>query len=107
VNDPAFRDQAIKTMAELQASFANLKQTTADLKTAVARLPDMAKKLENFLTNLDRAGKGLPGLVTQGETTLGDFDTTTKAMQRSWLLRRYIPQPQEHTIRMDAEPGKD
>jgi hypothetical protein len=38
---------------------------------------------------------------------LGDFDTTTKAMQRSWLLRRYIPQPQEHTIRMDAEPGKD
>lgn len=107
VNDPAFKEQAVKTMAELQASLANLKQTTADLKTAVARLPDMAKKLDNFLTNLDKAGKGLPGFVTTGETAFGDFDTTTKAFQRSWLLRRYISQPQEHTIRLDAEPGKD
>ena len=107
VNDPAFKDQAIKTMAELQASFANLNRTTADLKDAAARLPDMAKKLEGFLTNLNRAGQGLPGLVTQGESAFGDVDSTAKAMQQSWLLRRYVPQPQEHTIRMDAEPGKD
>jgi phospholipid/cholesterol/gamma-HCH transport system substrate-binding protein len=107
VHDPAFRDQAIKSMAELQASFANLNKTTADLKEAATRLPEMAKELESFLANLNRAGKGLPGLVTQGETAFGDFDTTTKAMQRSWLLRRYVPKPQEHTIRMDAEPGKD
>jgi phospholipid/cholesterol/gamma-HCH transport system substrate-binding protein len=107
MNDPAFKEQFIKTMGELQASFANLNKTTADLKEAAARLPDMAKKLESFLTNLNRAGQGLPGLVTQSETTLGDLDTTTKAIGRLWLLRRYVPQPQEHTIRMDAEPGKD
>ena len=107
LKDPAFKDQAVKTMAELQTTFANLSKTTADLKEAAARLPDMAKKLESFIANLDRAGKGLPGLVTQGETAFGDFDTTNKAIQRNWLLRRNVPQPQEHTIRMDAEPGKD
>ncbi|OGR25077.1 MAG: hypothetical protein A2139_08200 [Desulfobacca sp. RBG_16_60_12] len=107
LNDPAFKDQAVKTMAELQATFANLNKTTADLKEAAARLPDMAKKLESFIANLDRAGKGLPGLVTQGETAMGEFDTTNKAIQRNWLLRRNVPQLQEHTIRMDAEPGKD
>jgi phospholipid/cholesterol/gamma-HCH transport system substrate-binding protein len=107
VNDPAFKDQAIKTMAEIQASFANLNRTTADLKDAAARVPDMAKKLESFLTNLNRTGQGLPGLVTQGENAFGDVDTTAKAMQRSWLLRRYVPLPQEHTIRLDGEPGKD
>jgi len=107
VNDPAFKDQAVKTMAEMQATFANLTKTTADLKEAAARLPDMAKKLESFIANLDRAGKGLPGLVTTGETAFGDFDITNKAIQRNWLLRRNVPQPQEHTIRMDAEPGKD
>ena len=107
LNDPAFKDQAVKTMAELQATFANLNKTTADLKEAAARLPNMAKKLESFVANLDRAGKGLPGLVTQGESAMGDFDTTNKAIQRNWLLRRNVPQPQEHTIRMDAEPGKD
>ena len=107
LNDPAFKAQAVKTMTEIESTFANLNKTTADLKDAAARLPDMAKKLESFLTNLNRAGKGLPGLVTEGETTFSDFDTTTKAMQRSWLLRRYVPKPQEHTIRLDAEPGKD
>jgi phospholipid/cholesterol/gamma-HCH transport system substrate-binding protein len=107
LNDPAFKEQAIKTMAEIQASFANLNRTTADLKDAAARLPDMAKKLESFLSHLNRAGQGLPGLVNQGENAFGDVDSTAKAMQRSWLLRRYVPLPQEHTIRLDGEPGKD
>jgi len=107
VNDPAFRDQAVKALAELHGSFANLNKITADVKQAAARLPDITKRLEHFVVNLDRAGQGLPGLITQGETALSDFDTTTKAFQKSWLLRRYVPQPQEHTIRMDAEPGKD
>ncbi len=107
IKNPALSDQAIKTMAEMQASFANLNKTMADLREAAARLPNIAKKLDSFVVNLNRAGKGLPGLVTQGETAFGNLSTTTKAMQRSWLLRSYVPRPQEHTIRMDAEPGKD
>ena len=107
LNDPAFKDQAVKTMAEMQATFANLNKTSADLKAAVARLPDMAKKLESFLVNLDKAGKGLPGLVTEGQTLFGDADQAAKAAKQLWPLRNYVPQPQERTIRMDAAPGKD
>jgi phospholipid/cholesterol/gamma-HCH transport system substrate-binding protein len=107
LNDPAFKDQAVKTMAELQATFANLNKTTADLKEAAARLPDIAKKLESFAVNLDRAGKGLPGLVTEGQTLFGDADQAAKAAKQLWPLRGYVPQPQERTIRMDAAPGKD
>jgi phospholipid/cholesterol/gamma-HCH transport system substrate-binding protein len=107
VNDPAFRDRAVKTMEELQATFANLSKTTADLKEAAARLPDMAKKLESFVVNLERAGKGLPGLVTEGQGLFGDADEAAKAAKQVWPLKRYVPQPQERTIRMDAAPGKD
>jgi phospholipid/cholesterol/gamma-HCH transport system substrate-binding protein len=107
LKDPAFKDQAVKTMAELQATFANLSKTTADMKDAAARLPDIAKKLDRFMANLERAGKSLPGLVTQGETAMGDFEVTNKAIQRNWLLRRNVPKPQEHTIRLDGEPGKE
>jgi hypothetical protein len=91
----------------LQNAIAKASQASNSLQEAAVRLPNMLKKLDSFLTNLDKAGKSLPGLVTQGETALGNFNTTTKAFQRSWLLRRYVPQPEEHTIRMDAEPGKD
>jgi phospholipid/cholesterol/gamma-HCH transport system substrate-binding protein len=107
LNDPAFKDQAVKTMAEMQATFANLNKTTADVKDAAARLPDMAKKLESFVTNLERAGKGLPGLVTEGQTLFGDAGQAAKAAKQLWPLRNYVPQPQEHTIRLDAAPGKD
>ena len=107
LNDPAFKDQAVKAMAEMQATFANLNKTTADLKAAAARLPDMAKKLESFVVNLDKAGKGLPGLVTEGQTLFGDADQAAKAAKQMWPLRKFVPQPQERTIRMDAAPGKD
>ena len=107
MHDKAFKDQAVKTMAELHATVANLNLTTADLKAAAVRLPDMAKKLDSFVVNLDKAGKGLPGLVTEGQTLFGDADKTAKAANQSWLLRSNVPRPQEHTIRMDAAPGKD
>ena len=107
LHDPAFKDQAVKTMAELQVTSVNLSKTTTDLKAAMARLPDMTKKLESFLVNLDKAGKGLPGLVTEGQTLFGDADQAAKAANQSWLLRSNVPRPQEHTIRMDAAPGKD
>ncbi|MBU4231986.1 MAG: MCE family protein [Proteobacteria bacterium] len=107
LHDQAFKDQTVKTMAELQATFAKLNLTSADLKEAMARLPDIAKKLESFVANLDKAGKGLPGLVTEGQTLFGDADQAAKAAKQLWPLRNYVPRPQEHTIRMDAAPGKD
>jgi virulence factor Mce-like protein len=100
VNSPEFKKKVQQTAENLQATISRASETAN-------RLPGILQKLDSFLTNLDKAGKGLPGLVTQGETAFGDLDTTTKAFQRSWLLRRYVPQPREHTIRMDAEPGKD
>jgi hypothetical protein len=107
VNDPTFKERAVKTMTELEGTFANLNKTTAHLKEVSARLPDMAKKLDGFLANLNRAGKGLPGLVVEGQSLFGNADAAARAAQQSWLLRSYLPRPQEHTIRLDAEPGKD
>jgi virulence factor Mce-like protein len=107
VNSPEFKKQVQQTAENLQAAISRASEAANHLQTAASRLPDILKKLDSFMTNLDKAGKNLPGLVTQGETAFDDLDTTTKAFQRSWLLRRYVPQPQEHTIRLDAEPGKE
>jgi phospholipid/cholesterol/gamma-HCH transport system substrate-binding protein len=107
VKSPEFKKKVQKTSENLQNAIAKASEASSSLQEAAVRLPNMLKKLDSFLTNLDKAGKSLPGLVTQGETALGNFNTTAKAFQKSWLLRSYVPQPQEHTIRMDAEPGKD
>jgi phospholipid/cholesterol/gamma-HCH transport system substrate-binding protein len=107
INDPKFKVQMQKTMENLEASTANLSKSSADFKEAMVRLPEISKKLADFMTDLKKAGKGLPGLVTSGETTADDLDKTTKAVQKSWLFRRNVTQPKEHTIRMDAGAGKD
>jgi phospholipid/cholesterol/gamma-HCH transport system substrate-binding protein len=103
----AFKGKTQQTLTEFHATMADAGKAMSDLKEATARLPNIVKKLDSFLTNLDKAGKGLPGLVTSGETLFSDADQAAKAAQRSWFLRSYVPKPEEHTIRMDASPGKD
>jgi phospholipid/cholesterol/gamma-HCH transport system substrate-binding protein len=100
INDPKLKAQVEKTIA-------NLSKSSADFKEAMGRLPEIAKKLDSFLTDLQKAGKGLPGLVTSGDTALSDLDNATKAVEKSWLFRGNLPKPREHTIRMDGEAGKD
>jgi phospholipid/cholesterol/gamma-HCH transport system substrate-binding protein len=94
VKDRAFRVEVAKTMA-------NFHRVSADLQEGSSRFPEMAKKAEEFLEQLRRAGKGLPGLVTSGETMVSDVDKAAKAAQKSWLLRRHVPKAEERTIRIE------
>ncbi len=93
VNDPAFKAEFLKTMT-------NLQETTS-------RFPALVKKAEALVEQLQRASKGLPGLVNSATTMTDDVDKTTKAMQKSWLLRRNVPKPQERTISIQGDQQKD
>jgi len=127
INDPKLYHETTATMSSARKVFddvgqgkgalgaliydpkfkAEMAQSMGSIKEGLARLPEISKKLDEFLTELHRAGKGLPGLVTSGDTMANDVDRTAKAAQKSWLLRSHVPQPQEHTIRLDAPTGKD
>ncbi len=127
INDPKLYHETTATMSSARKVFddmgqgkgalgalihdpkfkAQMEQSMGSIKEGLARLPEISKKLDEFLTELHQAGKGLPGLVTSGDTMANDVDRTAKAAQKSWLLRSHVPQPQEHTIRLDAQGGKD
>lgn len=127
VNDPKLYHETTATMSSARKMFADvgqgkgalgalihdpkfkaeMEQSMGSIKESLARLPEISKKLDEFLTELHQAGKGLPGLVTAGDTMANDVDRTARAAQKSWLLRSHVPQPQEHTIRLDAQAGKD
>ncbi len=98
---------ALGTLLHDQKFKAQMEQAMGTINGGLSRLPEISKKLDEFMTRLDQAGKGLPDLVTSGDTMINDVDRTTKAIQKSWLFRRNMPQPQEHTIRLDAQTGKD
>ncbi len=103
LHDPEFRSEVQKMVADLRAVMAQLRQTTEPIQASASRLPEMAKKLENLLDNLDKAAAGLPDLVITGQDTLDDAGKAAQAAQRSWLLRRYVPRAEERTIRVEKE----
>ena len=127
VNDPKLYHETTATMSSARKVFvdmgqskgalgtliydpkfkAQMEQSMESIKEGLARLPEISKKLDEFMTELHHTGKGLPELVTSGGTMVNDVDQTARAAQKSWLLRSHVPQPQEHTIRLDAQGGKD
>ncbi len=101
------KERTQQTLTNLSSTMSNASQTAGNLQEATKGLPGMMKKADTFLDSLKKAGKSLPELVNEAETTVSDADKVAKAAQKSWLLRRNVPKPKEHTIRMDADPGKD
>ncbi len=101
------KERTQQTLSNLSSTVSRASQTAGNLQEATRGLPGMMQKADSFLDSIRKAGKSLPELVTEAETTISDADKAAKAAQKSWLLRRNVPQPQEHTIRMDADPGKD
>lgn len=108
--DQSFFGKGAKTqqsLTEFHNTMSSASKTAGNLQEATSGLPAMMKKADTFFDSLKKTGKSLPDLVTEAETTVSDADKAAKAAQKSWLLRRNVPKPQERTIRIDADPGKD
>jgi phospholipid/cholesterol/gamma-HCH transport system substrate-binding protein len=103
VHDPEFRAELQKTMKDVQVMAANLRQGSVPLSEALAKLPAIIEKVQAFLKNLDKAGEGLPELVDTGQSALSDVDRMAEGAQKLPLVRRYVPKPQERTIRVERE----
>jgi phospholipid/cholesterol/gamma-HCH transport system substrate-binding protein len=103
LHDPAFKAEIQKILKDIDVLAVNLRQGSVPLTEALAELPGLVKKVRAFLDNLEKAGEGLPDLVDTGQSALSDVDTTAKAAQKMWLLRRFVPKAEERTIRVERE----
>jgi ABC-type transporter Mla subunit MlaD len=103
LHDPKFKAELQKTMKNLEVMSANLRQGSVPLSEALAKLPAIIEKVQAFVKNLDQAGEALPDLVDTGQSALSDMDTVAKGAKKMPLLRRYVSQPKERTIRVERE----
>ena len=88
--DPSAADElktflvnANRSMDELQITLHNLGMATANLQLASTNLPSISEAL-------GKESKDLPGLVFQSQTSMRELERSVEAMQRHWLLRRYV-----------------
>ena len=107
LTDPAAADElktvlvkANRSMDELQVTLTNLQQASGNLQLASTNLPAISEALSKEATDL-------PGLVMQSQTSMRELERLIAAMQRHWLLRKYVNQtnpPPIHPLTESAEP---
>ena len=90
VTDTALADEAQnllmranQTMSELQVVVTNLNGAVKNVQNGTARLPEITDAVAN-------EAKDLPGLVRQTQTSMRELERLVEAMQRHWLLRKYV-----------------
>lgn len=90
VTDPALADEAqnllsraSEVMAELQTVATNLNGAMKNIQAGTARLPEISDAVVGD-------AQMLPALVEQTQTSMREIERLVEAMQRHWLLRKYV-----------------
>ncbi len=90
LTDTALADEATnllaranQTMTDMQGVVTNLNSAVKNVQTGSERLPEITEAVANET-------KDLPGLVLQTQTSMRELERLIEAMQRHWLLRKYV-----------------
>jgi phospholipid/cholesterol/gamma-HCH transport system substrate-binding protein len=105
LTDPAMADEAQKllvranqTMSELQHAVTNLTGALRNIQNGTARLPEITGAIAN-------EARDLRGVVGQTQTTMRELERSAEALQRHWLLRRYVNKTNPPPLR--PLPGRE
>ncbi|RME96678.1 MAG: MCE family protein [Verrucomicrobia bacterium] len=105
--------QAELFLAEARQTLADLRDTTERVREAARRLPEIAEHLRQGTAELPRITRSvaaetrdLPGLVLQIQQTAAELQRLTEAIERHWLIRKYVePEAGGGRIAPAAVPG--
>jgi phospholipid/cholesterol/gamma-HCH transport system substrate-binding protein len=86
LTDPEVADELKALLVKANRSVDELQVTLNNLQKASTNLPMISDALSE--------AKDLPGLLLQTQQTLHEIESLVQGMQRHWLIRKYIEQPQ-------------
>lgn len=94
-----FLARANEAMSELQGVVTNLNVAVKNVREGTARLPEITDAVANET-------KDLPGLVQQTQTSMRELERLMEAMQRHWLVRKYVNPTNPSPARPLPEAGE-
>ncbi|MDB6129320.1 MAG: hypothetical protein JWM04_427 [Verrucomicrobiales bacterium] len=90
LNDPGLAEEmksilqnANRAVEKLQVTLTNLQMTSVNLAAASTNLPPVSSALA-------KEAEDLPGLVLQTQASLREVERLSEALQRHWLIRKYV-----------------
>jgi phospholipid/cholesterol/gamma-HCH transport system substrate-binding protein len=82
-----------QALNELRGVITNLNAASKNVQSGTVRLPEITDAIAD-------EAKDLPGLVQQTQTSMRELERLIEAMQRHWLLRKYV----NHTNPPSGQP---
>jgi len=103
LTDPSAADELKTLLVKANHSLDDLQVTLDNLKLASTNLPAISEAL-------GQETEDLPGLVSQTQTSMRELERLIEAMQRHWLLRKYVDRtnpPPGRLVPTGGEPQKE
>jgi phospholipid/cholesterol/gamma-HCH transport system substrate-binding protein len=98
LTDPATADELRMLLVKANHSVDELQVTLNNLQQASTNLPEISDAV-------GKEAKDLPGLVLQTQVSMREIERLVEAMQRTWLLRKYVNQTNPPPLRPLPEPA--
>jgi phospholipid/cholesterol/gamma-HCH transport system substrate-binding protein len=92
ITDTALADEAQKLLARANEAMSELQGVVTNLNVAVKSVQDGTARLPEITDAVASGTKDLPSLVRQTQTSMRELERLIEAMQRHWLLRKYVDQ---------------
>src|SRR5688572_2346988 len=86
-------------MIHFQIMATNLSFAASHIQTGAVRVPEIADALANEM-------KDLPGLVRQTQISMVELERLIEALQRHWLVRKYVDPADPLSLRNATEPAE-
>ena len=90
ITDPALAEQAAELLTRANETMGELRRVMTNLNVAVRNVQDGTARLPEITDALANEAKDLPGLVLQTQIAVRELERLIEAVQRHWLVRKYV-----------------
>lgn len=92
ITDSTLADDAQKLLRDGSRTMDGLRDVVTNLQAAARNARDGTVRLPEITDAVASEARDLPGLVQQTQTSMRELERLIEAMQRHWLLRKYVNQ---------------
>jgi phospholipid/cholesterol/gamma-HCH transport system substrate-binding protein len=109
LTDTSLADDAQKLLVRANEAMSQLQDVETNLGVAVKNVQDGTARLPEITDAAANEAKDLPGLVLQTQVSMRELERLIEALQRTWLVRKYINKtnpPPIHPLIESEEPAR-
>lgn len=106
ITETTLADDAQKLLAQANGTMVELRGVVTNLNTASIYVRDGTVRLPEITGAMADEAKELPGLVLQTKTSMRELERLVEALQRHWIVRKYVDKTNPPPRSVTAVPGQ-